>query len=178
MAFNSSLLTAEWLNTPHQCRQPFHQLLHRWVFARVDGTLYHQRAHRDGVEAVRALRLRASTSRFLHALTTLPPWFKVNARKTSSHQLPEKLRRELRVQNDGRGSTLKKACQQLGRTGESRARYAALANHLPKRTRATRVMQTRWTRNCSNHSILQIYMVCQPGKTTAREALLFTCFLL
>ena len=170
MAFSSSLLTAEWLNTPTNA-------------ASVDGTVYPQRPHRDGVEAVGVALEDVDVQTFtcVNDVAALVHGEREDILRLHvfSHQLPEKLRRELRVQNDGRVSTLKKACQQFGRTGESRARYVALANHLEKHTRATRVMKTRWTRNCSNHSILQIYMACQPGKTTAREALLvFTCFLL
>ena len=107
---------------PHQCRQPLHQLLHSWVFARVDGTPYPQRPHCDGVEAVGDALEDVDVQAFtcvndFAALVHGEREEDILGLYVFSHQLQIKFRRELRILNDGRVSTVKMACQQFGRTG-------------------------------------------------------------
>ena len=82
MAFSSSLLTAEWLNTTTNAASLFISFFIAG-FSHVLTEPFTPHAYIVTELRRWALHLRTSTSRLLHALSTLPPWSTVNARKTS-----------------------------------------------------------------------------------------------
>ena len=75
-------MDSEVAEYPHQCRYPLIQLLHSWVFARVDGTVYPQCPRRDEVEAVGVALKDVDVQAFTCVNDVVALVDGVNARKT------------------------------------------------------------------------------------------------